>query len=95
MLCCAVCNLTQLLEGSWALSMREGEGEETWKNGDKYVGQFSRDKMHGLGENNNSSDVTWLVRLYLASCEISLIHSISTHNFSRSHHVYFTYPQES
>ena len=37
-------------EGSWALSMREGEGEETWKNGDKYVGQFSRDKMHGLGK---------------------------------------------
>ena len=30
--------------------MREGEGEEVWKNGDKYIGQFSRDKMHGLGE---------------------------------------------
>lgn len=39
-----------LVEGMWALSMREGEGEETWRNGDKYVGQFSRDKMHGLGK---------------------------------------------
>jgi hypothetical protein len=38
-----------MVEGMWALSMREGEGEEIWKNGDKYTGMFSRDKMHGLG----------------------------------------------
>ena len=45
----------QSLEGQWALSMREGEGEEVWKNGDKYVGQFSRDKMHGIGANDQDN----------------------------------------
>ena len=35
--------------GNWSLSMKSGEGEFKWNNGDIYTGSFLRDKMHGEG----------------------------------------------
>ena len=29
---------------------REGQGELTWRNGDRYVGEFLNNQMHGQGE---------------------------------------------
>ncbi len=35
--------------GNWSLSMKNGEGEMKWNNGDVYTGSFQQDKMHGEG----------------------------------------------
>jgi hypothetical protein len=39
----------QRYEGSWVKDKQEGAGTLYWKNGEKYIGHFRDDKMHGLG----------------------------------------------
>ena len=39
-----------MYEGSWSLSMKQGEGVETFKNGDMYKGSYFADKFQGYGE---------------------------------------------
>jgi hypothetical protein len=41
---------TRKYEGMWVLSRREGRGQETFANGDVYIGEFSNDRFDGQGE---------------------------------------------
>ena len=35
--------------GHWKRSMMDGKGTFTWENGQKYVGNYRKDKKHGNG----------------------------------------------
>ena len=43
-------NGTRKYEGLWTMSMKEGQGVESFGNGDLYIGEYSHDKFHGKGE---------------------------------------------
>ena len=36
-------------DGEWLNGMRDGNGKQTWPNGDRYVGQWRRGAACGLG----------------------------------------------